>query len=324
LSQRGIRRTTATETNVAATRKHAGKEEEEEEDVSPAYELRIFRLNFILLQCIGLWISDSASRRSKALYSCFTVFVLSVLALTFTSQIVALGYYWGNLKIITHTAASLAGTVITTCDYVNLLCRKGTVLTLVRQMKTDFIAKVQPQYRQYLDATESQAIRFTLLRCVLGCFTVLTAGILPAIIHGNAADMEDRLLNITIEDVIEEKFIIGMYVPFDIRLSPQFELVYTYQVFAGTMMVLASQSVDLMLMVLMSLAAARFNILCKMLDDMSENAAISVTNCEKYKSLDSYSIQNGNPKAKSTEWRKEDVFRHYLVERIKEHQAAIQ
>jgi hypothetical protein len=277
-----------------------------------------------LLQCVGLWISDSASRRARALYSCFTVFVLSVLTLTLTAQLVALVHYWGNLTIITQTLASLTGTVITSCDYVNLLCRKGTVLTLVRQLKTDFIAKVQPQYRQYLDTTETQAIVFTVLRFVLAVTTVLTAGILPVVTNENADDMEDRLLNITIVDVIEAKMIIGMYTPFDIRLSPQFELVYTYQIFAGTVMVLASQSVDLMLMVLMSLAAARFNVLGKMLDDMRENAAISVTNCEKYKLLDNYSIQNGNSKARSTEWRKEDVFRHYLVDRIKEHQAAIQ
>lgn len=281
-------------------------------------------MNFILLQYIGLWISDSASRRAKALYSCFTVFVLSVLTVTVTTQLIALVHYWGNLKIITYTLASLTGTVITSCDYVNLLCRKGTVLTLVQQMKTDFIAKVQPKYRLHLDKTESQAKVFTLLRCFLAVFAVLTAGIMPLIINENTADMEGRLLNITIEDVIAEKMIIGMYTPFDIRLSPQFEMVYAYQLFAGTMMVVASQSVDLMLMVLMSLAAARFNILGNLLNDMNENVAINVINCEKYKSLDNYNIQNWTVKAKNTEWQNEDVFRHYLVDCIKEHQAAIQ
>jgi len=281
-------------------------------------------LNFILLQCIGLWISDSASRRAKALYSCFTVFVLSVLTVTITTQIIALVYYWGNLKIITYTLASLTGTVITTCDYVNLLCRKGTVLTMVQQMKTDFIEKLQPKYRKYLDTTESQAKVFTLLRCLLAIFAVITAGIMPLILHHNTADVEDRLLNVTVEDIIAEKMIIGMYTPFDIRLSPQFEMVYAYQIFAGTMMVVASQSVDLMLMVLMSLVAARFNILGKLLDDMSENVAINVKNCEKYKLLDNNNIQNRTGKSKGTEWQNEDVFRHYLVECIKEHQAAIQ
>ena len=118
--------------------------------------------------------------------------------------------------------------------------------------------------------------------------------------------------------------IIGMYTPFDIRLSPQFEMVYAYQIFAGTMMVMASQSVDLMLMVLKSLVAARFNILCKLLNDMNENVAIDVKNCEKHKLLDNNSIQNRTGKSKSTEVQHEDVFRQYLVECIKEHQAAIQ
>lgn len=281
-------------------------------------------MNFILLQYIGLWISDSASRRAKALYSCFTVFVLSVLTLTFTGQIMALVHYWGNLKFITHTLASLTGTVITSCHYVNLLCRKGTVLTLVQEMKTEFIAKVRPKYRQYLDTTESQAKVFTLLRFLLSVCAVLTAAIMPLIINENTADMEGRLLNITIEDVIEDKMLIVLYTPFDIRLSPQFELVFAYLILAGTIMVMVSQSVDLMLMVLMSLAAVRFSVLCKLLDDMSDNVAINVTNCEKYKVLDNYSNQNGKAKVESTEWQNEDVFRHYLVDCIKEHQAAIQ
>lgn len=281
-------------------------------------------MNFILLQCVGLWISDGASRRAKALYSCFTVFVLSVLSVTISTQLVALVHYWGDLKIITYTLASLTGTVITSCDYVNLLCRKGTVMVMVRQMKTDFIAKVQPKYRQYLDTTESQAKVFTLLRCLLAVFAVITAAIMPLILNGNTADKEDRFQNVTVEDVIKEKMIIAMYTPFDIRLSPQFEVVYAYQIFAGTMMVVASQSVDLMLMVLMSLVAARFNILSKLLNDMNENVAISVANCEKYKLLDNNSIQDRTGKPKSTEGGNEDVFRHYMVECIKEHQAAIQ
>jgi hypothetical protein len=206
------------------------------------------------------------------------------------TQVIALAYCWGNLKIITYTLASLRGTVITSCDYLNLLCRKGTVLTLVQQMKTDLIAKVQLKYRQYLDTTESQAKVFTLLRCLLAVFAVITAGIMPLVLNENTVDMEDRLLNVTVEDVIAEKMIIGMYTPFDISLSPQCEMVYAYQIFAGTMMVVASQSVDLMLMVLMSLVAARFNDLGKLLNDMSENVAISVTNCEKYKLLDNNSI----------------------------------
>jgi hypothetical protein len=324
LSYRKICRATETETKVAAAGRHAEEEDEEDEGVSAPYELKIFRLNFILLQCIGLWISDSASWRAKALYSCFTVFVLSVLTLTFTTQIIALGYYWGNLKIITYTLASLTGTVITSCDYVNLLCRKATVLTMVQQMKTDFIEKLQPKYRPHLDTTESQAKVFTLLRCLLAVFAVITAGIMPLILTENMADKDDRLLNVTIEDVIAERMIISMYTPFDIRLSPQFEIVYSFQIFAGTMMVVASQSVDLILMVLMSLVAARFNILGKLLIDMNENVAINVTNCEKYKLLKTNIIQNRTGKSKSTEGQNEDVFRHYLVDCIKEHQAAIQ
>lgn len=323
MSQREIRRTAAKET-VTATGRHGEKEEEEEEDVSSTYELKIFRLNFFLLQCIGLWISDSASRRAKALYSCLTVFVLSVLTVTSTAQITALVYYWGNLKIITYTLASLTGTAIATCDYVNLLCRKDAVLTMVQQMKTDFIVRVRPKYRKYLDTTESQAKAFILLRCLLTVCTVITVGFMPLVLNKNTADMEDRLLNITIEDIIAEKMPFGMYTPFDIRQSPQFEMVYSYQLFAGTMMVIASQSVDLMLMVLMSLGAARFRILGKLLDDMNENIAINYRNCEKYKLLDNYSIQSGTGKAKSTEGQNEDVFRHYLVDCIKEHQAAIQ
>jgi hypothetical protein len=277
-----------------------------------------------LLQYIGLWISDSASRRAKLLYSCFTVFVLSVLTVNFTTQVMALVHYWGNLKIITYTLASLTGTVITSCDYVNLLCRKRTVLSLVEQMKTEFIAKVKPKYRKYLDKTESQAKIFTLLRCLLAVFAVITAGIMPLILTKNTTDMEDRLKNITVEDIIAEKMIIGMYTPFDIRKSPQFELVYTYQIFAGTLMVIASQSVDLMLMVLMSLLAARFTILGKLLDEMAENVAMNETDKDRHRSREDCSVLDVTGTGQDTEGRNEDVFRQYLVECIEEHQAAIQ
>lgn len=277
-----------------------------------------------MLQCIGLWISDSASRCAKILYSCFTVFVLSVLTLNFTTQIAALFHYRANLRIITYTLASLTGTVITSCDYVNFLCRKRTVLNMVEEMQTGFIAKVRPKYRKYLDKTESQAKIFTLLRCLLAVFAVITAGIMPLILTAKATKVEGGTTNTTIEDIIAEKMIIGMYTPFDIRRSPQFEAVYAYQVLAGTMMVIASQSVDLMLMVLMSLVAARFTILGKQLNDMAENVAMNETNYEKNKLHEDCSTLDGTCEEKGAEGPNEEVFRQYLVECIKEHQAAIE
>jgi hypothetical protein len=234
-------------------------------------------------------------------------------------QVVALVYYWGNLKIITYTLASLTGTIITSSDYVNMLCRKRTVLSMVEQIKTDFISKVKPKYRKYLNTTESQAKVFTLLRCLLAVFAVITAGIMPVILNENTSKSEDKLTNITIEDVIAEKMIIGMYTPFDIRKSPQFEIVYTYQILAGTMMVITSQSVDLMLMVLMSLVAARFTILGKMLNDMAENVATNSTNREMHSST-----LNGTCEAADTKGHNDYGFREYLVDCIKEHQAAIE
>ncbi|GFG28618.1 hypothetical protein Cfor_06562, partial [Coptotermes formosanus] len=314
-----VRQTTATATKITDAEGNA----KGEEDVS-RYELQIFRLNFLLLQCIGLWISDSASRCAKILYSCFTVFVLSVLTLNFTTQIAALFHYRANLRIITYTLASLTGTVITSCDYVNFLCRKRTVLNMVEEMQTGFIAKVRPKYRKYLDKTESQAKIFTLLRCLLAVFAVITAGIMPLILTAKATKVEGGTTNTTIEDIIAEKMIIGMYTPFDIRRSPQFEAVYAYQVLAGTMMVIASQSVDLMLMVLMSLVAARFTILGKQLNDMAENVAMNETNYEKNKLHEDCSTLDGTCEEKGAEGPNEEVFRQYLVECIKEHQAAIE
>jgi hypothetical protein len=195
---------------------------------------------------------------------------------------------------------------------------------MVEEMQTGFIAKVRPKYRKYLDKTESQAKIFTLLRCLLAVFAVITAGIMPLILTAKATKVEGGTTNTTIEDIIAEKMIIGMYTPFDIRRSPQFEAVYAYQVLAGTMMVIASQSVDLMLMVLMSLVAARFTILGKQLNDMAENVAMNETNYEKNKLHEDCSTLDGTCEEKGAEGPNEEVFRQYLVECIKEHQAAIE
>jgi hypothetical protein len=312
-----MHRKTEKQINVPETGKNAKEEEE-----NSTYELKILNLNFVLLNYVGLWISNTSSQRAKLLYNCFTAFLLLVMATTIIAQVVALVTFWGNMKVITYTLASLMGVVITTCDYVNFLYHKRLVFEIVEDMRTEFIAKMKPMYRKFLDTAESRAKIFTVFRCLLAVVVISAAGLLPVINKDNTSDADVEFRNITIEKILTEKLVLVMYTPVDVRKSPQYEITFVIQLFAASMMVIASQAIDLLLMVLMSLVAAQFKILCILLDEMVENVSVKELCDEKYRSLEDFkavSSLDGIPES-----GKEDAFRLYLVDCITQHQAAIQ
>jgi hypothetical protein len=79
-------------------------------------------------------------------------------------------------------------------------------------------------------------------------------------------------------------------------------------------------------MVLMALVAAQFKILCKLLEEMTENVSMEEITYQKYMIPDdvvAHSILDGIPKETDL-GDEEDPFRLYLIDCIKRHQAAIQ
>jgi hypothetical protein len=290
------------------------------------YELKIFKLNFLLLSYVGLWIPETSSKLAKILYSFFPLIQLVVMAITIGAQVIAMVIYWGNMKVITYTLGTTMGCIITCCDFMNFLYHKRTVLEMVQQMKTEFIAKMKPKYRKFLDSTEREAIFLTVLRCVLAIFAIASAGLLP-IINKDASAIDIDFKNMTVEQIITEKMVLVMYIPFDFRESPQYEITFLYQILSASMMVFASQSVDLLLMVLMSLLAAQFKILGKLLDEMTENVAANELNYEKYMLPDdcmAHSALDGIPEETALGGDREDPFRLYLIDCIRQHQVAIE
>jgi hypothetical protein len=248
------------------------------------------------------------------------------MGITITAQLIAIAIYWGNIQVITYTLASMTGCVITTTDYINFLCHKPIIFDIVEQMKTDFIAKMKPKYRHFLDTSERQAKFFTFVRCLLAVFAISAAGLLP-LINKDASTVEIDFKNMTIEQIITEKMVLVMYMPFDFRESPQYEISFLYQILAASSMVIASQSIDLLLMVLMSLVAARFKILGNLLNEMTENVSTSEINYDKYMLPEvhkAYNTLDGIPEVTDLRGDKEDPFRLYLIDCIKQHQAAIE
>jgi hypothetical protein len=80
-------------------------------------------------------------------------------------------------------------------------------------------------------------------------------------------------------------------------------------------------------MVLMALVAAQFKILCKLLEEMTENVSMEEINYQKYMMPDdvvAHSILDGIPEETDLGRDQEDPFRLYLIDCIKRHQAAIQ
>lgn len=249
------------------------------------------------------------------------------MAVTIGSQVIAMVIYWGNMRVITYTLGTTMGCVITCCDYINFMYRKRTVLEMVHHMKTEFIAKMRPKYRKLLDSTEREAKFLTILRVVLAVLAITSAGLLP-IINKDASAVDIDFKNMTTEQIITEKLVLVMYIPFEFRESPQYEMTFLYQILSASMMVFSSQSVDLLLMILMSLLAARFKILGKLLDEMNENISEDKINYEDYILPDDFSAHSSNfegiPDETALSGDKDDPFRLYLVDCIRQHESAIQ
>jgi hypothetical protein len=297
------------------------------------------------LNVVGLLPPPRSSSLIRLIYKTFTVFIHIVYVLTGISEFIAILIHWGNIPLVANTMGVMAGLFASTCTSLHFLRNRAKFASLIDVLRSEFVAKLKPKYMRIIFNAEREVILCGLLLAPLSVIIDFIWIVVPFLNRNPLHNFENE------QDVTEvsrlEKLIYVMWLPFDFEKSPQFEILIVLQAFVMTSALLMICAVDLVFLSLMSHAAAQFRVLCAMLNDMHENlhtkryvaSLHSATDASFTKevpmSLNDFPISNSwsgytersarrlleLESQKNEDLEEEDIFRQYLVECIRHHQA---
>jgi hypothetical protein len=264
------------------------------------------------------------------------------------AEITAVLIHWGNIPVIATTMGAMSGLIASMCTSIHFLRNRQKFISLIDVLQSEFVAKLKPKYMKIIFNAEREAIFCGLLLFPLALIIDFIWIFAPFL-------SRNPLYNFKNEDVTErsrvEKLIFMMWVPFELDKSPHYEILIVLQVFVMSSALLMICAIDLVFLSLMSHAAAQFRVLCAMLHDMHENVAENNLHTTRYVA----SLQSGTDVSFTKEgqvsindspfthsWSRdtersarllvereclqndyleEDLFRQYLAECIRHHQA---
>jgi hypothetical protein len=268
------------------TKQRSNRKQEAKCDISnneefPTSDLKIMRINLIMLNLVGLLPPNCAGPKVQSTYKAFIAFVLLMEALILSGQFIAVVTYWGNLHLIANTMCLMNGFTISFVSCTYFLRNKAKFLMLINLLKVKFVARTKSKYIKLVRNAERQIVIYLYLSSPIVACCTFSWVIAPFINRSNFYDLEDR--NITDRQKSVEQMIFVMWTPFDIERSPQSEIITVLQVFfvnIGTGIIYA---VGMLFLSFMSHSAAQFKVLASMLDDMKQNIYADVLPNEKRK-----------------------------------------
>jgi hypothetical protein len=301
------------------------------------------------LNAVGLLPPAKSSSFIRLIYKTFTVFIHIVYVLTVIAELTAVVIHWGNIPVVATTLGAMAGLFASMCTSVHFLRNRTKFTSLIDTMKSEFVAKLKPKYMRFIFNAERDVILCGLLLGPLAVIIDFIWIVVPFLNRNPLYNFENE------QDFTEgsnlEKLIFVVWLPFDFEKSPQFEILIVLQVFVMTFALLMIFAVDLVFLSLMSHAAAQFRVLCAMLNDMHENVTENKLNAKRYvaslhngpdtsftkevpMSLNDFPITHSwsgyterserrlsEMECLKNEHLEGDLFRQYLNECIRQHQA---
>jgi hypothetical protein len=321
------------------------REELSNEEEFSVKKVQIMTFNF-LLHVSGLLPPNNATPFILLLHKVFLTgqFTLCVLALL--GEMMAIYVYWGDIPLIANITSHMTGLILTSITSLYFLHSKNKLLKHVEFLRMEFVVKMKSKYITIVERAERQIK----LAVTIAIPIVVNVGTLwlsaPFLFNNEINNFENR--SVTKDESNLEGFMFVVWAPFDIRNSPQYEIILALQFIIIFLAVLQIFSVDVMFGSLMGHAAAQFKVLCAMLNDMHEN--ISESDLQRTKrisplhvSTDDGSVKkavksghdntheyrsgfekdSGNPSSETARPVNEDECRLYIVECIKYHQTLI-
>jgi hypothetical protein len=235
----------------------------------PKNDLKIMRINLIMLSLVGLLPPSGSGPLSAVIYKVFIAVVIVMEILILLGQFIAVVTYWGNLNLIANTLCLMNGCILSIVSCTYFLRNKTKFLMLIDLLKVRFVAATKSKYIKLVHHAEKQIVIYLYLSSPVVACSIFSWVIAPFINSSDLRELDDG--NVTNREKGVENMIFVMWTPFDIDNSPQFEIITAVQVFfvnIGTGIIYA---VGMLFLSLMSHAAAQFKVLVAMLDDMQEN-----------------------------------------------------
>jgi hypothetical protein len=337
-----MKRSTKKQIQTSESRKEFSNKEE-----FSVNKVQIMNFNF-LLHVSGLFPPNNATPFIILLHKIFLRGTFTLYILGLLGQMIAVYVYWGDILLIANIVSHLTGLLLTIIAGLYFLHNRNKFMKLVDFLRTEFVAKMKSKYTRFVEGVEHQ-IKMAVIIAVpiaanLGIFFVIAP-----FLNKNEINSFENKSAIKGESNLEG-FIFVIWTPFDIKKSPQYEIIIFLQFIIITVPLAQIFSVDTVFVTLMSHAAAQFKVLCAMLNDMHENISEDEMNRTKRKSPLHFSIDDSSVKDAATsaheniphEYRSgfekdsgspssevahpgdEDPFRLYIVECIKYHQTIIE
>jgi hypothetical protein len=305
------------------------------EEQFPACQAK-FMTAIVALSAVGLLPPAKSSSFIRWIYKTFTLFIHVVYALTVIAEFTAIMIHWGNIPVVATTMGAMAGLFASRCTSIHFLRNRQKFISLIDMLRSEFVAKLKPKYNKFIFNAEREVILCGLILFPLAVIIAFIWIVVP-FLNRNPLYIYENENNVT-EGSRVEKLIFVVWLPFEFEKSPHFEILIVLQVFVMTFALVMICAVDLVFLSLMSHAAAQFRVLCAMLRDMHEN----VTEINLHTTRCVASLHSGTDVSFTHSWSgdtertarllvemeylknehlKEDLFRLYLFECIRHHQA---
>jgi hypothetical protein len=320
------------------------------EEQFPGCEEKIMTVS-VALSAVGLLPPAKSSSFIRLIYKTFTIFIHIVYVLTVISELAAVIIHWGNIPVVATTMGTMAGLLASVCTSLHFLRNRQKFISLIDTLRSEFVANLKPKYMKFIFNAEREVILCGLLLFSLAVIIDFIWIVAPFINRNPLYNFENE--NDVTEESPVEKLIFVVWLPFEFEKSPNYEILIGLEVFIMTFALVMICAVDTVFLSLMSHAAAQFRVLCAMLHDMHENVTENSLHTAKYvtslhsgtdvsftkegqMSLNESPFThswNGDTEGSArlfvdmdylkNEHLEEDLFRQYLVECIKYHQALL-
>lgn len=304
------------------------------EEQFPAFEAKIMTA-IVALSAVGLLPPAKSSSFIKWIYKTFTVFIHIIYVLTVIAEVTAIVIHWGNIPVVATTMGAMAGLLASMCTSIHFLRNRQKFISLIDMLRSEFVAKLKPKYKKFVFNAEREVILCGLILIPVALGIPFIWIVVP-FLNSNPLYNYENKNNVT-EGSRVEKLIYVVWLPFEFEKSPHFEILIVLQAFVMTFAVVMICAVDLVFVSMMSHAAAQFRVLGAMLHDMHENVTETNLRTRCVASLHGGSdasfthswsgdtkisarllVEMGYLKNKHLE---EDLFRQYVFECIRHHQA---
>jgi hypothetical protein len=236
-------------------------------------DLKIMRINFIMLNVAGLHPPDRAGPRMRFIYKVFISVILLMEVMILLGQFTAIVVYWGDLLIVSNTMCIMNGFILSFISCIYFLHNKNKILKLIYLLRDKFVVNATSEHMKLIQSAERQIkIYFYLSSPAVICLAFSWA-VAPFVNRNPVSNIEAK--NVTEKETNVEKMVFVMWTPFDIEQSPQFEIITVFQCFFVNIGSFILYTVCMMFLSLMSHSAVQFKVLVTMLNDIHENISLN-------------------------------------------------